>query len=182
MKKTVTIILTLILAFALILALLLVVTLGACGEKKPVISNYDEMEMSLSESDKTPGYHTTTNSEDKWLNFYCSQGWEIVGFYSPAGGVHNVVYYVPSAEEDLDSFPMENYYPLLTRIIDLDYDKDLVTVEDANGFHWQFSGCDDWALGDLCNLLMFDNYTSDRISDDVIVRTLYTNFPKEVIK
>ena len=85
-----------------------------------------------------------------------------------------------SAEEKTIS--AESYYPHLARVIELDYDKDIVTVEDGNGFCWQFSNCSDWTLGELCNLLMFDNDTSDRISDDIIVRTFYSNLPKEVVK
>ena len=65
-----------------------------------------------------------------------------------------------------------NVYPLLTTITEVDRDKDLVTVEDNNGFIWQFEGADDWEEGDLCNCLM-DNRGTEKIFDDEIIMTRY---------
>lgn len=65
-----------------------------------------------------------------------------------------------------------NIYPLLTTVTGVDRDKDLVTVEDNNGFIWQFEGTDDWEEGDLCNCLM-DNKGTKKIFDDEIIMTRY---------
>lgn len=65
-----------------------------------------------------------------------------------------------------------NIYPLLTTVTEVDRDKDLVTVEDNNGFIWQFEGTDDWEEGDLCNCLMNSRGT-EKIFDDEIIITRY---------
>jgi len=65
-----------------------------------------------------------------------------------------------------------NIYPLLTTVTGVDRDKDLVTVEDNNGFIWQFEGADDWEEGDLCNCLM-DSQGTEKIFDDEIIMTKY---------
>ena len=63
-------------------------------------------------------------------------------------------------------------YPLLTTVTEVNRDKDLVTVEDNNGFIWQFEGADDWEEGDLCNCLMNSRGTK-KIFDDEIIMTRY---------
>ena len=50
--------------------------------------------------------------------------------------------------------------------------EDVVTVEDAQGNLWEFLGVEDWHTGDHCELLMSDNGT-EKIQDDIIVRTFY---------
>lgn len=70
-----------------------------------------------------------------------------------------------------------NIYPLLTTVTEVDRDKDLVTVEDNNGFIWQFEGADDWEEGDLCNCLMNSKGT-EKIFDDEIIMTRYESGAK----
>ena len=70
-----------------------------------------------------------------------------------------------------------NVYPLLTTVTEVDRDKDLVTVEDNNGFIWQFGGADDWEEGDLCNCLM-DNKGTKKIFDDEIIMIRYESGAK----
>lgn len=70
-----------------------------------------------------------------------------------------------------------NIYPLLTTVTGVDRDKDLVTVEDNNGFIWQFEGADDWEEGDLCNCLM-DSRGTEKIFDDEITMTRYESGAK----
>ena len=65
-----------------------------------------------------------------------------------------------------------NMYANLTTVVELDRDADVVTCEDYNGHLWEFYGCEDWCEGDLCNLVMFDNFTAE-VTDDVIVRATY---------
>lgn len=64
-------------------------------------------------------------------------------------------------------------YAKSTIVIDINYDDDLVTVQDFFGNTWQFFGCEDWAKGDICALIMDNNGTSDTIYDDFIINTNY---------
>lgn len=64
-------------------------------------------------------------------------------------------------------------YAKSTIVININYDDDLVTVQDFSGNTWQFFGCEDWAEGDICALIMDNNGTSDTIYDDFITNTNY---------
>ena len=64
-------------------------------------------------------------------------------------------------------------YPKFSVVVNVDYNNDIVTVKDFNGFLWEFFGCEDWIENDICSLLMFDNNTSDTIFDDIIVDVRY---------
>ena len=68
--------------------------------------------------------------------------------------------------------PSNNYYALSTEVTDVDYKADTVTVTDHNGNEWQFSGCEDWMIGDGCAVVMDDKGT-EIIYDDEIVNTRY---------
>ena len=66
-------------------------------------------------------------------------------------------------------------YPLTGVIVSLDYDADVVEVEDFNGNRWAFEGCEDWELYDVCSMIMEDNNTTS-IYDDEIVQTHYSGW------
>ena len=66
----------------------------------------------------------------------------------------------------------QHCYANLTKVVDIDRNADIVTVEDFNGHQWKFGGCDDWEEGDMCNLTMFDCGTED-ITDDRIMSERY---------
>lgn len=63
-------------------------------------------------------------------------------------------------------------YALTTVVVNVDYDNDVVTVEDFNGFLWEFEGCEDWYEGDCCAMVM-DDMGTDFIFDDEILSTRY---------
>lgn len=63
-------------------------------------------------------------------------------------------------------------YALTTVVVNVDYDNDIVTVEDFNGFLWEFYGCEDWYEGDCCSMVM-DNMGTDLIFDDEILSARY---------
>lgn len=63
-------------------------------------------------------------------------------------------------------------YAMTTVVVSLDYDTDIVEVEDFNGNVWAFTGCEDWQLMDVCALMMNDNNTTN-IYDDTIVSVHY---------
>jgi len=62
-------------------------------------------------------------------------------------------------------------------VINVNYDADVVTVEDASGFIWQFYGCDDWVIDDVASLILWDrNGTPDTILDDEIISARYAGY------
>lgn len=68
---------------------------------------------------------------------------------------------------------IEGYYPRTAVVTDLDYDNDLVIITDLAGLDWVMEGIEDWQVGDLVSLLMYDNNTPDTIFDDEIVMAYY---------
>ena len=58
-------------------------------------------------------------------------------------------------------------------VSNVDYENDLVSVEDFGGFVWQFFGCEDWEEGDICAMTMDNNGTPNTIFDDIVVNTNY---------
>ena len=67
---------------------------------------------------------------------------------------------------------MAETYALTTVVVSLDYDADVVEVQDFNGNVWAFDGCEDWQLMDVCSMTMDDNDT-DIIYDDAIINCRY---------
>lgn len=68
-----------------------------------------------------------------------------------------------------------NVYPMTAAVTALDYKNDLVTFEDANGFLWNFAGCEDWNMGDVVSLLINDSGT-EKIFDDMILTVRYSGY------
>ena len=60
-------------------------------------------------------------------------------------------------------------------IVEFNYDEDVVVVEDAVGFLWEFEGIEDYFVGDVVSMLMWDNGT-ESIFDDVILDVVYSGF------
>ena len=53
-----------------------------------------------------------------------------------------------------------------------------ITAKDFNGNLWTFTdNTEDWIKGDICSLIMYDNYT-DIIYDDTIIKDQYSGFVK----
>lgn len=66
-----------------------------------------------------------------------------------------------------------NVYEKETIVINLDYENNIVTLKDNNGFLWDFKGCEDWMIGDKCLCIFMNNYTFYTIKDDIIIQTIY---------
>ena len=66
-------------------------------------------------------------------------------------------------------------YPDVMIVVDLDTQHDVVTVETSTGHDYQFYGCEDYAIGDLVGVLMYNNLTDD-VRDDQILRAQYSGF------
>ena len=69
--------------------------------------------------------------------------------------------------------PSHEVYSNCGVVSNVDYENDLVSVEDFGGFIWQFFGCEDWEEGDICAMTMDNNGTPDTIFDDIVVNTNY---------
>ena len=79
----------------------------------------------------------------------------------------------------LAAMAVDNFYTRTGLVVDLDYDTDTVTVVDGVGFIWQFTGCEDYCVGDLVEILMQKAGDPENIFDDVIYSTCYAGFYAE---
>lgn len=79
----------------------------------------------------------------------------------------------------LAAVAVDNFYTRTGLVVDLDYDTDVVTVVDGADLVWQFTGCEDYCIGDLVEMLMQKTGKPDYIIDDVIYSTCYAGFYAE---
>lgn len=56
------------------------------------------------------------------------------------------------------------------RIVGVEYDNDLVIVEDCAGLTWIYEGVEDLSCGDNVAMLMWNKMTPGTIFDDVILQ------------
>ena len=66
-------------------------------------------------------------------------------------------------------------YPMTGFIVEIDYDQDLIVIEDANGFLWEWQGIEDYSINDIVSMLMFSNF-SKTIFDDSIILIRFSGF------
>lgn len=64
-------------------------------------------------------------------------------------------------------------YPTTMQVIDIS--GDIVTLETATGFVYQFTGAEDYCENDLVSCIMFSNGTTN-IQDDIILTARYSGF------
>lgn len=79
----------------------------------------------------------------------------------------------------LAAVAVDNFYTRTGLVVDLDYDTDVVTVVDGADLVWQFTGCEDYCIGDLVEILMQKAGDPENIFDDVIYSTCYAGFYAE---
>ena len=79
----------------------------------------------------------------------------------------------------LAAVAVDNFYTRTGLVVDLDYDTDVVTVVDGADLVWQFTGCEDYCVGDLVEILMQKSGNPENIFDDVIYSTCYAGFYAE---
>ena len=82
----------------------------------------------------------------------------------------------------LAAVAIDNFYTRTGLVVDLDYDTDTVTVVDGVDFIWQFTGCEDYCVGDLVEILMQKAGDPENIFDDVIYSPCYAGFYDEEIQ
>lgn len=71
-----------------------------------------------------------------------------------------------------DRTPHTSQYPMTTVVVDVSEPNDTVTCRDFNGNLWQFSGVEDWVVGDVASLLM-DDAGTPMIKDDIVLDARY---------
>ncbi len=76
-------------------------------------------------------------------------------------------------------FP-DRTYTLNTIVVDVNYDADIVSCVDECGNEWQFDGCEDWLVNDVCILTMNDKGTAE-IEDDEILEVKYNGWVEQKI-
>lgn len=64
-------------------------------------------------------------------------------------------------------------YPTTMQVTDIS--GDVVTLETATGFVYQFTGAEDYSKNDLVSCIMFSNGTTN-ITDDIILAARYSGF------
>lgn len=67
----------------------------------------------------------------------------------------------------------DGFYPRTAIVTDINYLTDTVVCTDCAGVVWMFADVEDWNIGDIVSMLMFDNDTPDSIYDDEIVMAYY---------
>lgn len=75
-------------------------------------------------------------------------------------------------EEYSPQLSVDNLYPAVATVIEVNNDANLVCCVDSDGEVWTFDGAMGWFSGDVVALLMDSNGT-DIVYDDVIVSTRY---------
>lgn len=75
----------------------------------------------------------------------------------------------------INPMPEIKQYPTCGTVVEINKENDEVVVEDFNGNLWAFEGCEDWAEGDICAMIMSDEGTSE-IYDDTIVQVRYCGY------
>lgn len=70
----------------------------------------------------------------------------------------------------------DGIYAMTAQVYRLDYEADIVTIEDANGNLWDFEGTEDYCEGDLVSCVMWDAGTPETIYDDHILSARFSGF------
>lgn len=70
---------------------------------------------------------------------------------------------------------IEDVYAMTTVVVALDHEEDSVTCQDFNGNLWVFYGVEDWSVGDVATLIMW-NAESDIIYDDEVLDAYYSGW------
>ena len=66
-------------------------------------------------------------------------------------------------------------YPMATIVTETDFETDTVTLTCGNGNQFQFTGIEDWFVGDVAACIMDDNAT-EIVTDDSIVSVYYAGY------
>jgi len=78
-------------------------------------------------------------------------------------------------QTDTQTIHMDDLSPITARIIDLDRESDIVTIQMANGHIYQYYGCSDYEIGDYVSAILNIHSKYDP-SDDEIVKVHYSGY------
>lgn len=70
-------------------------------------------------------------------------------------------------------------YPATMQITEIDYSRDVVTMETATGYQYQFYGAEDYMQGDLVSCVMWDTAADNDITNDIIISSRFSGFVAE---
>jgi hypothetical protein len=69
-----------------------------------------------------------------------------------------------------------NLYPNTAVVTAIDYGKDSFTVVTSTNISYTLKGVEDWEVGDLASLLMYDIGGDGDITNDLVIELRYTGF------
>lgn len=70
-------------------------------------------------------------------------------------------------------------YPATMQVTDIDYCRDVVTMQTATGYQYQFYGAEDYMQGDLVSCVMWDTAGDNDITNDIILAHRFSGFVAE---
>lgn len=73
-----------------------------------------------------------------------------------------------------------SFYPRAAIIIEIIEDEDIVVCQDAAGVIWEFYGIEDFDIGDIVAMLLWDKGTPESIYDDEIIDVVYAGTPAQL--
>lgn len=72
-----------------------------------------------------------------------------------------------------------NVYPNTAIITSIDYATDSFTISTSTNISYTLKGVEDWEIGDLASLLMYDIGADGDITNDLVIELRYTGFTVE---
>jgi hypothetical protein len=69
-----------------------------------------------------------------------------------------------------------NLYPNTAVVTAIDYNTDFFEVSTSTGISYTLKGVEDWEVGDLASLLMYDIGGDGDITNDLVIELRYTGF------
>lgn len=70
-------------------------------------------------------------------------------------------------------YKADELYATTTVVVEVDHVEDIITVRNGTGYKYPIRGAEDWFVGDICSVLMYENGTGN-ISDDIPVSWRYS--------
>ena len=69
-----------------------------------------------------------------------------------------------------------NVYPNTAVVTSINYETDIFTVATSTNISYTLKGVEDWEVGDLASLLMYDIGSDGDITNDLVIELRYTGF------
>jgi len=69
-----------------------------------------------------------------------------------------------------------NLYPNTAIVTSVNYETDIFTVATSTNISYTLKGVEDWEVGDLASLLMYDIGGDGDITNDLVIELRYTGF------